>query len=95
MIDFKELIRPEILSQLPFLSLTTDGKVRANKTRLIEMGIFLGAVYVIISQLRADVAEIKPVIKQIPVLQTQVDALDKRQMRVEDYLLDLQKTRRK
>jgi len=88
----KDLAKPEFVGHLPFMMMNSStGKAKLNYARVIEIAFLVGMFYAFFRGMQADISEMKPAIKQIPVLQSQVESLDKRQMRVEDHLMELSK----
>ena len=94
--DFlKDLMKPESIGHLPFMMMNmATGKAKFNYARMAEIAFLAGMLYAGFRVIQSDIAEMKPAVKQIPVLQSQVEGLDRRQMRVEDHLMELSKDRR-
>lgn len=87
----RDIIKPEHIGHLPFMMMSVEGKSKPNYARLIEIAFLAGMWYAGFKVIQSDIAEMKPAVKQIPVLQSQVESLDKRQIRVEDYLMELKR----
>lgn len=59
----------DIANHIPFMMMTLDGKIRPNKTRIYESlfqaGLIVGVLYMVLSGMKTDIADLKADIKQI------------------------------